>query len=218
MNVRSILLAWASVSLLACGAVHGQNSECQNVQFSAELLSRYPSAPEACLDVISRNGQEFAVFRVRLDRVRGNTLHVRFNNPDGSRGPVTRITAQPDFRVLVDGRAIRVRDLAANQELTAYVRVDRPVMALAPATQTTAWQVVPLTFVAVDRRTQDQDPADETGQTPLASAQDEPVMPETAGHGPLLASASLLFLLCAAGVKAVRSMRSARHKRIARLW
>lgn len=192
MKNQSGLLACASLLLLASSIVQSQNADCENVKFSDEILNRFPQAPEACLDVISRDGEEYAVFRVQLDRVTGNTLQVRFNQPDGSQGPTTRIATSPEFRVLVDGTPTRVRDLAPRQELTAYVQVSRPMVALAPASETEKLLIVPL-FVAVRE-----------DRTELAAATDDPSMPDTAGPAPLAGALGLLFVALAAGMRALR--------------
>ena len=218
MRAQCVLLACASLLLSVGNVAHGQNPrDCKSVQFSEEILSRFPQAAESCLDVIPRAGQEYAVFKVQLDRVRGNTLFVRFNNPDGSRGPRTRITAQPDFRVLVDGEPTRVRDLAANQQLTAYVRVDRPMVALAPAAQTETWHIVPLTLVPANQQVADEGGNGSDDAAQLASGEADPAMPDTAGPAPLVATVGLFFIMAAVGARAVRGMRSLRRKRMARI-
>src|SRR5690606_6162071 len=94
---RAILAA--TVVLIANAAFAQNPRDCGAVAFSDEVLEQFPKAPEACLDVISRDGQEYAVFNARLTQVRGNTMRVRFHHPDGSLGPTTSITAPRDFRV-----------------------------------------------------------------------------------------------------------------------
>lgn len=208
MRTQFTLLACASLTWFASEGAYAQNPEgCSSVQFSEQLLERFPNAPESCLDVISRGGQDYAVFRVQLERVSGNTLHVRFNNPDGTRGPRTRITAQPDFRVLVEGEPTRVRDLAPNQELTAYVQVDRPMVALAPATATQTWHIVPLAMTPAGNDAADSE------NSRLAALDEGAVMPDTAGPAPIVATVGLLFILGAVGARAVRGVRSLRRKR-----
>ena len=212
MRTQLTVLACASLTWFASDGAYAQNPEgCSSVRFSEQILERFPNAPESCLDVISRSGQDYAVFRVQLERVSGNTLQVRFNNPDGTRGPRTRITAQPDFRVLVEGQPTRVRDLAPNQELTAYVQVDRPMVALAPATATQTWHIVPLAMTPAGNDTAESD------RTRLAAADEGAVMPDTAGPAPIVATVGLLFILGAVGARAVRGVRSLRRKRFSHL-
>ena len=212
-------LAFASLLLTTGYPTHAQERPgCEGAKFSEEILGRFPDAEASCLDVVSRGGQDFGVFKVQLDRIRGNTLHVRFRKPDGSHGARTSITAQPDFRVLVDGKPTAVRNLAANQELTAYVRIDRPMMALAPAAPTEVWNVVPVVLVpANDATGQGFETPNDREQEQLAMADEDLAMPDTAGPAPLVAGVGLFFFVAALGARAVRGVRSLRRKRMARI-
>lgn len=213
----NILSRAAACAVLVCvaAAAHAQNeAECRAVKFSDELLERFPRAPESCLDVISRGGEEYAVFNVRLQQVSGNNLRVRFRHPDGSLGPSTRITAPRDFRVLVEGEPTRVQDLASNQTLKAYVHVSRPMVALEPATATAQLHVVPLVVTPAGAQAAAGEADD---RTRLAEASGDPRMPDTAGPVPIFATMGVLFACAALGMRAVRGARSLRRRRIARL-
>jgi hypothetical protein len=203
MNMQSRATAGAALLLITATAFAQNPEACAAVKFSADVLERFPRAPEACFDVISRGGEEFAVFNARLSQVNGNTMRVRFRHPDGSLGSSNRITVQPDFRVLIEGKPTRVSELAPNQDLKAYVPVTRPMLALEPADSPEKLLIVPL---AVDR--------DAGDRTQLAEASDGPSMPDTAGPVPLFAAAGLLFACAAFGMRVARSMRANRHRRI----
>jgi hypothetical protein len=180
--VAAILLGWGA-------AAHSQNTAaCQSVQFSAEVLSRFPGAPKSCLDVISRDGQQYAVFKAQLEDVRGNSLRVRVKNQDGSYGERKTIQARSGRQVLIDGKTYPVSELAPNQEITAYVRVDRPLVALAPASESEPVDAEPL---------MESPPEDEPVR--LSSAQ-TPTMPETASPLGVLPLAGAFCLLLALGL------------------
>lgn len=198
----------AAIAALVASAAFAQNPrDCGAVAFSEEVLERFPRAPEACLDVISRDGQEYAVFNARLTQVRGNTMRVRFHHPDGSLGPTTSITTPRDFRVLIDGEPTRISDLAPNQDLKAYVQVSRPMVALEPADTSQRMLIVPL---AVEQGAGQET----TDRTRLAEA--DPAMPATAGPAPVFAAFGVLFACAAFGLRALQ-VRSARRKRIERI-
>lgn len=175
-------------ALLAADAGNAQNKEaCQRVEFSEEVLERVPDIADVCQDVISRGGEQYAVIRADLLSVSpNNTLRIRFRNPDGSRGHSQSIRTSPDFRVLVDGKPTRVQDLATGQQLTAYVHVQEPQVALEPAVATATLQLVPLT----------------EAEERLAAAEEttEPAMPETASPLPILAALSAGFLALGAAL------------------
>jgi hypothetical protein len=207
MRIRFRVTAGAIVALIASLAWSQNPEDCAAVKFSDELLERFPRAPEACLDVISREGQDYAVFNARLSDVSGNTMRLRFRHPDGSLGPMTSVRAPRDFRVLVDGEPTRVSDLAPNQELKAYVHVSRPELALEPADTSQHLLIVPLAF----------EPARAGDRTRLAQADTEaggePEMPATAGPAPLFAGFGVLFASVALGLRALRGMRAQRRRR-----
>lgn len=201
MRIRSSANLGAILALVAAAAFAQNPVDCASVKFSDDVLERFPRAREACLDVISRGGQEYAVFNARLTQIRGNTMQVRFHLPDGSLGPSTSITPPSDFRVLIDGEPTRVRDIAPNQDLKAYVEVSRPMVALEPADTGQRMLIVPFEEPAADR-------------TRLAEA--DPEMPATAGPAPIIATFGLLFACAALGLRAVRGLRSVKRKQIER--
>jgi hypothetical protein len=121
-----------SALFLALPAANAQNSACQTVQFNDQVTQRFPRIREVCLDVIERDGQQYAVFKGDLTRTARNTLYVRFKLPDGSRTGTRKIQVSPQRRVLIEGKPVRIENLAVGQELTAYVKVSEPVVALAP--------------------------------------------------------------------------------------
>lgn len=168
-----------------------QGPACQEVKFSEEVLDRFPDARASCLDVISRDGQEYAVFKAQLQEVRGNTLRVRVKNPDGTYGRAQNIPTSPDRRVLIDGRPYRVSELAPNQELTAYVHVTRPEIAIAPVADTEPVEAVPLA----------------TGDEPTRVAAATPEMPETASPLEYVALLGMFGIAVAMGLNIIRRRR-----------
>ena len=185
--LRAIVLVsglFASAALMAA-----ESPGCPNVKFSQSVLEKFPRAQEACLDVITKGGQQYAVFKADLTGVQGNTVRVRVKLPDGSYSDIKSIRTKPDLRVLIEGKPYTVSELAPNQELTTYIRVDQPMIALAPASQTDPVDAVPLTEPPTPQPTQ------------LAAA---PVMPHTADPAAL---PMLLGLFCLALALAVRISR-----------
>jgi hypothetical protein len=183
---RPILRAMtlAAILIAVAGMTHAQNAACQSVQFSAEVLDRFPGARSSCLDVIERGGEQYAVFKAQLLEARGNNVRIRVKSPDGTLGPAATLVSKPGRKVLIDGKPYPVSELAPDQELTAYVRVDEPAIALAPVTDAEPVESVPL-------------PAQETGPVRLSSAA-EPSMPETASSLGMLAVLGFFLLAVAA--------------------
>lgn len=204
MRIHSRATFGALLALIATATLAQNPTDCASVKFSDEVLARFPRAQEACQDVISRGGQDYAVINARLVDVRGNTMRVRFRHADGSMGPTQSVTPPRDFRVLINGTPTRVADLAPNQDLKAYVQVSRPVMALEPADSTESLVIVPLVA--------EEEVAEDSGRTRLAEA--DPEMPSTAGPAPLLAAFGLLFACAAMCLRAMRGVRLTQSKQL----
>lgn len=195
MFLVRILISAAILFAAAVATTHAQNSACQSVQFSAAVLDRFPGARASCLDVIQRDGQQYAVFKAQLTEVRGNSLRIRVKSPDGTYGPVTNLMAKPDRKVLIDGKPYLVSDLAPNQELTAYVRVDTPEIALAPVTEEESLESFPLAAQP-----------EQAGPVQLSSAA-APSMPQTASNVGIAAVLGLFLLVVAATFTTMRMSR-----------
>jgi hypothetical protein len=73
------------------------------------LLQRRPGLPKACLDIVNRDGQDYAVVKAKLDKVLSdNSVQVRVKLPDGSYAPRQTLKVQKGQRVLVQGQPTRV--------------------------------------------------------------------------------------------------------------
>jgi hypothetical protein len=153
-----LALAWAQPSMA--------QGNCGNIQFTGDITNRFPQARNACLDVVTREGQQYAHFQARVARVQGNTVEAEFKLPDGTYSRPISVTPAADARVKIQGRTYRYRDLSRGQELDLYVPPDR-------------WEIaVPndpeVEFVAA------------TTVTTFAIAQPAPSLPRTASPLPLL--------------------------------
>lgn len=146
--MNRFLRASAMSVLCTMGALavsQAQAVTCENAQYDADVLARFPNIAKACSDIISKNGEDYAVVTARLDRVDpSGRVQVRVKQPDGSYSKQISIRPRPDLKVLVDGKPARVKDLAANQEITAYVKVRAPEMALAPADTGETFAFIPI--------------------------------------------------------------------------
>jgi len=159
---------------------------CQSVEFSSFVLERAPHVRDACLDVITRGGEQFAVIKSDLIGATPNTLRVRLKRPDGTPVESRSIRVRPGFRVLVDGKPTRIEDLAIGQELTAYVKVTEPVLTLQPGTEEEPLEPEPA-------------PVQEEPEAVAATVQ--PLLPQTASALPitLIGGLVLMFVACVLG-------------------
>jgi hypothetical protein len=194
VTIMNVLLRIAAVNVLcAIGAMtagHAQSVTCQNAQYDPAVLAKYPNLPKSCLDVVMRDGEEYAVVKAKLDRVTSSgSVVIRPKMPDGSYAERRTVKTPSNLKVLIDGKPARVQDLAEDQELTAYVKVSEPVMALAPADESTPLALTPLEEV-------------EPEQERMAAT-----LPSTSSALPLLGLMGGAFLLLGGLLSAIRFRR-----------
>jgi hypothetical protein len=184
--MKSIIVA-GSLVLAMVPAVAGaqQPAVCERVEFSQDVLARFPNIRKACLDVISKDGQEYAVVKADLVRTTARRMTIRVKLPDGTHAEPRTINVKPGFRINVDGRPTPVEEIAVGQEITAYVNVTDPGIALAPAQASD-----PVEFTPVPA---EPEPAPEA----VAAAPAE--MPKTATQLPLLGAFGVALLVLGAG-------------------
>ncbi|MEJ1965436.1 MAG: hypothetical protein WDO56_29405 [Gammaproteobacteria bacterium] len=178
--------ALALLVLTPFPVAHAQSATCATAQFNAELQSRFPNIRTACLDIVDKGGQQYAVIKADLMRTTPDSLQLRFAHSDGTKSGTQTVKVKSGFRVLVEGKPVRVEDLAVGQVLTAYVKVSEPVMALAPADDNDALDLTPV------------------GAPVPVLASTAPSMPKTASPLTTYGVAGVALLLLAAGLAILR--------------
>jgi hypothetical protein len=176
MRRSTYLSIIGATALLGGVAAPAMAADCATAQFSDAVLARFPNIRAVCSEIIEKDGQQYAVVKGDLVRTGTNAVYMKFKLADGTKSDTRKIETKPDFRVKIDGKPVSVRNLAVGQELTAYVKVSDPVIALEPA-------------VASDPI--DEHPIQEAGPAMAASTAD---MPHTASALPTVASLGALLL------------------------
>src|SRR5688572_23757134 len=185
MSLGSLVLA-----LVPAAALAQQPAACERVQFSEDVLARFPNIRQACLDVINKDGQDYVVVKADLVRATSRRMTVRIKRPDGSYSDPIGINIKPNARLNVDGKMVGIQDVAVGQELTAYVHVTDPGIALASDVEVVEFTPVPATPEA--------EPA------PEAQVAAAPEMPTTATRLPLAGTIGLILLALGAGISLLR--------------
>jgi hypothetical protein len=174
------IAASAVLAITAIPAANADPADCQTAQFSSEVLAKFPNIAKTCLDIINKDGQDYAVVKADLVRTRPGAVTVRVKMPDGTRSDSMIIRTAPGRRVLVDGKEVRVEDLAVGQEITAYVKVTQPEIALAPVEPT-----API----------ESSPMEEAAPAPAETASTATTMPTTASPFPAIGLAGFGLIL-----------------------
>jgi hypothetical protein len=197
MNIRKAGCLSLFGLVFAAFAGGANAADCATAQFSDTVLERFPNIASACQDVIEKDGQMYAVIKSDLVRTDRDALFVRVQMPDGSRSQTRRIPVSRDFRVVINGRPVGLDQVAVGQELTTYVRVSEPVMALVLDEEEV--ETVPL------------EPAVSMAVVAVARApQEAPTMPRTASLVPAMGIAGALLI--AFGLSLGWALRQARAR------
>ena len=178
-----------ALALIPAVALAQQPAVCQRVEFSQEVLARFPNIRKACLDVINKDGQEYAVVKADLVRATSRRMTVRVKLPDGTHSDPIGINIKGNARVNVNGQPTRLEDVAVGQELSAYISVKDPGIALAPVEPSEPVVFTPMTA--------------EPEPEPAVAAATE--MPKTATRLPLLGTIGIVLLALGAGLAILRS-------------
>jgi hypothetical protein len=188
---RSIYLSIIGVTAVLGGiSAPALAADCATAQFSDAVLARFPNIRAVCTEVITKDGQEYAVVKGDLVRTGNNAVYMKFKLPDGTKSDTRKIETRPEFRVQIDGKPTSVRNLAVGQELTAYVKVTEPVMALAAAEPSEPVVAYPIEEAAP------------------AMAANTAEMPRTAGPMPAIAGLGALLLAFAGMLTFLRIRRA----------
>ena len=196
MTTRTMVsLGGLALALLSAAALAQQPAACERVQFSDDVLARFPNIRAACLDVITKGDQQYAVVKADLVRATSRRMTVRVKRSDGSHSDPIGIDVKRNERINVNGKPTPIQEVAVGQELTAYIHVTDPGIALAPAEEV---EIVEFTPVPA---TPEPEPA-----ATVASATE---MPKTATKLPLAATIGFILLALGAGLAILRRRQPA---------
>ena len=185
VSLGSLVLA-----LVPALALAQQPAACERVQFSEEVLARFPNIRQACLDVINKDGQDYVVVKANLVRATPRRMTVQIKRPDGTLSDPIGINVKSNAKLNINGKMTPVADVAVGQELTTYVSVTDPGIALASDVETVEFTPVPAT--------PEPEPA------PAAQVAAAPEMPTTATQLPLAGAIGLILLAIGAGIAFLR--------------
>ena len=118
----------AALVLLATQAQGGDERgavTCEELRWSEAVLQANPDIAMACRGVFQKDGVLYALARIEVAQVQGNTLRFRTLRTDGSKGPRRSVKLPGSFRVKLDGRDYRISELSAGQQLDIFLPEDR---------------------------------------------------------------------------------------------
>ena len=98
---------------------------CGNVTFTGEIGTRFPDAKNACLEMVTKNGEQFAHFKGEIVDVRGGQVRAKFKLPNGQYSDTYAFNPDPSTRINIAGTRYRWGDLQRGQELDVYLPPSR---------------------------------------------------------------------------------------------
>jgi hypothetical protein len=148
---RHVAISSVAVLLLAASWSQAASAQvtCNDLVFTGDIARQYPNARNACLDVVTKDGQQYAHFKARITRVQGNTVEAEFRQPDGTYTRPISFTPSPDARIRIAGQTYRYRDLSRGQELDVYLPPNRWAIAV-PETEESFETARVVTIVALE--------------------------------------------------------------------
>lgn len=142
MRVFRTSLSTIALALLVAGPAQAQLT-CDDLVFDAEARANYPEVNEACLEVVNRDGVNYARFHARVVQPGSNSIGIQYEHADGTWGEPKTVTLPEDFRFMIDGRPTPSWDLETWQELNIYLQEGRWRLAITDVAPVEALEVYP---------------------------------------------------------------------------
>ena len=98
---------------------------CGAVNFTGAVASQFPEARNACLDIVTREGKQYAHFKGEIVSVSGSQVRARFKLPSGEYSQTYAFTPKSGSRIKIANQSYRFSELQKGQELDVYVPPDR---------------------------------------------------------------------------------------------
>jgi hypothetical protein len=189
--MKKINLKYGLIALLAMGFsinVNAQDITCDGIEFNAQGFDAYEFIDQACQAVVIRDGALYAQLKAQIVSQAKSGTHIRYMHQDGTWGR-SHLAKQRDFITTIEGKNVRVRDLAAKQEANVYIPAQ--FFTVAMAEEIIAEEIVEEVIEAVI-------------EEEIMEEEAPVVLPTTAGPLPWLALFGSLFLMLGGALRLSR--------------
>ncbi len=147
-----------------------QEVTCDDIAFDERVMTAYPAARDACLEIIEHEGVKYAHFQALVHEGPPSML-LTFKHRDETWGPATRVTPRPGFTVYLDGVILPLEDIKRGREISIYLPEGRWEMAVSGADEVITAEAE---FAPFELEVTDEELPEEVELTP------PPVVEETA--------------------------------------
>lgn len=187
--MKKIILIPMLISLLGMGfavSASAGDYSCSDLTWSETRLEINANIANVCIEVVERNGANYAKLHAKIVRQGVNSTVVQYQLPDGGWAPSERVFAA-GFEALIGGQDVKIADLAPRQEVNVYIKEEGNFAVPQPVAAPVAVAPPP---------------------APVAEPEPEPepvALPTTATQLPLFALLGGLMLLLGGLVSVVRT-------------
>ncbi|MDP2470365.1 MAG: hypothetical protein Q8W46_05855 [Candidatus Palauibacterales bacterium] len=132
MKRLAIGISVLAVAMIAA-PLGAQDVTCDDISFDDRIITTYPAAHDACLEIVESEGVRYAHFKALVHREGFPSMLLRFQNRDGTWGPATLVRIPAGFTVYTDGHAVPAKDVQRGRELSLYIPEGRWEVAMTDA-------------------------------------------------------------------------------------
>jgi len=122
--MTKVNLKYGFVALAALGLsvnVSAADLTCNDIEFTPEAFAAYEFVDKACLEVVERGGGQFAKLTATISQQLLPNTFIRFRNSDGTLGPRHKSNLGTGFQTMMDGKPVKLRNLAEGQVVNIYI-------------------------------------------------------------------------------------------------
>jgi hypothetical protein len=110
-----------------------QDITCADVSFDERIMTAYPAARDACLEIVEYDGIRYAHFEALVHREGFPTMLLRFKHNDDTWGPATLIRIPASFTVYLEGKPVEAKDVPRGRTLDFFMPEGRWEVAVSDA-------------------------------------------------------------------------------------
>ena len=141
-----VAVSSALLAIMVAMPLSAQDVTCADVSFDEQIMTTYPAAHEACLEIVEVDAIRYAHFKALVHREGFPTMLLRFMHTDDAWGPATLVSIPAGYKVFLDGRPVDAKDVPRGRELDFFMPEGRWQVAEAEAAVVTEAAFEPLMF------------------------------------------------------------------------
>lgn len=146
--MKKLVVAGSSalLAIMVAMPLSAQDVTCADVSFDEQIMTTYPAAHEACLEIVEVDAIRYAHFKALVHREGFPTMLLRFKHTDDTWGPATLVSIPAGYKVFLEGQPVDAKDVPRGRELDFFMPEGRWQVAEAEVAVVTEAEFEPLMF------------------------------------------------------------------------